>query len=40
MSNLAAKDNIQIISWKANRVKSSTTVAELEALLAYMKQGD
>lgn len=34
------KDNIQIISWKANRVKSSTTVAELEALLAYMKQGD
>ena len=34
------RDNIQIISWKANRGKSSTTIDELEALLSYMKQGE
>ena len=34
------KDNVQIISWKANRLKSYATVEDLEAVLAYMKQGD
>lgn len=33
-------DNIQIISWKANRIKSYATVEELELIVAYMKQGD
>jgi hypothetical protein len=33
-------DNIQIISWKANRIKSYATVEELEMIVAYMKQGD
>lgn len=33
------KENIQIISWKANRLKSSATVEELEILLAFLKQG-
>lgn len=34
------KDNIQIISWKANRIKGYASVEDLEILLAYMKQGD
>lgn len=34
------KDNIQIISWKANRLKAYATIEDLEAILAYMKQGD
>lgn len=33
-------DNVQIISWKANRIKSYATTEELETVLAYMKQGD
>ena len=31
------KGNIKIISWVANRKKSNSTIAELEALLNYMK---
>lgn len=34
------KDNIQIISWKANRIKGYASVEELEILLAYLKQGE
>lgn len=34
------KDNVQIISWKANRIKGYATVEDLEILLAYMKQGE
>lgn len=30
-------DNVQIISWKANRIKSYATVEELEAVIAFMK---
>jgi hypothetical protein len=33
------KDNIQIISWKANRMKTNSSIEELELILAYMKQG-
>ena len=33
-------DNIQIISWKANRIKSYATVEELEIVIAFMKQGN
>jgi len=33
-------DNVQIISWKANRIKSYATVEELEMIVAYLKQGD
>lgn len=33
------RDNIQIISWKANRLKAWATVDDLEMLLSYMKQG-
>lgn len=31
------KDNIRIISWKANRIKSNSTIKELELILNYMK---
>lgn len=31
------KDNVQIISWKANRIKGYASVEELEILLAYLK---
>lgn len=34
------KDNIQIISWKANRIKSYATVEELETVVYYLKQGN
>lgn len=32
------KDNVRIISWKANRMKSNATLADLEALVVYMKK--
>jgi hypothetical protein len=34
------KDNIQIISWKANRLKAYATVEDLEILVAFLKQGN
>ena len=34
------KDNVQIISWKANRIKGYASIEELEILLAYLKQGE
>lgn len=34
------KDNIQIISWKANRIKGYASVEDLELLLSYLKQGE
>ena len=33
-------DNIQILSWKANRIKAYATVEELEAVVSFMKQGE
>lgn len=33
-------ENIQIISWKANRLKAYATLEDLEALVAFMRQGD
>ena len=33
------KDNVQIISWRANRLKSDASIEELEMILAYLKQG-
>lgn len=32
------KDNVQIISWKANRLKSYATLEDLEILVSFMKQ--
>ena len=34
------KDNVQIISWKANRIKGYASVEDLEILLSYLKQGE
>jgi DNA-directed RNA polymerase subunit RPC12/RpoP len=34
------KDNIQIISWKANRIKGYASIEDLEILLSYLKQGE
>jgi len=34
------RDNIQIISWKANRLKAYATVEDLELLVAFLKQGE
>ena len=34
------RDNVQIISWKANRLKAYATVEDLEILVAYLKQGE
>ena len=34
------RDNIQIISWKANRLKAYATVEDLEILVAFLKQGE
>lgn len=31
------KDNIKIISWRANRLKNNATIEELEKVLQYMK---
>jgi hypothetical protein len=31
-------ENVRVISWKANRLKSDATLAELEAIVAYMKR--
>ncbi len=33
------RDNVQIISWKANKLKSTATVEDLELLVAFLKQG-
>jgi len=33
-------DNVQIISWRANRLKADASINELEMLLAFMKQGE
>jgi hypothetical protein len=35
-----ARDNIQIISWKANRIKGAASLQDLEMLVAYLKQGE
>lgn len=32
-----AKDNVSIISWRANRLKSDSSIEELESILYYMK---
>lgn len=34
------RDNIQIISWKANRLKAYATIEDLEILVAFLKQGE
>jgi hypothetical protein len=34
------KENVQIISWKANRIKGYASVEDLELLLSYLKQGE
>lgn len=34
------RDNIQIISWKSNRLKAYATVEDLEILVAFLKQGE
>ena len=33
-------DNVQILSWRANRLKVDASIEELELLLAFMKQGE
>jgi hypothetical protein len=33
------EDNVQIISWKANRIKSYATIEELEMIVNYLKAG-
>jgi hypothetical protein len=33
------EDNVRVISWRANRLKSNMTVGELEALYLYAKNG-
>jgi hypothetical protein len=33
-------DNVQILSWRANRLKVDASINELEMLLAFMKQGE
>jgi len=32
------KGNVQIISWRANRIKSDATLSELEQLVQYMRE--
>lgn len=32
------KDNIRIISWRANKIKSDAKIHEIEAILRYMKE--
>jgi len=33
------KDNIQIISWKANRLKADFTLEDIETLVSFLKRG-
>ncbi len=33
------KENIAVVSWRANRLKNDASVAEIEAILAYMRGG-
>lgn len=33
-------DNVQVISWRANRLKVDASINELEMLIAFMKQGE
>ena len=33
-------DNIKIISWRANKLKSNSSIEEMEAILNYMKEHD
>jgi hypothetical protein len=34
------RDNVQIISWKANRIKGAATLEDLELIAAYLRQGN
>lgn len=34
------KDNVQVLSWRANKLKSDASIQELELLLSFMKQGE
>ena len=34
------KDNIQVISWKANRIKSYATLDELKLIVNFLSQGE
>lgn len=34
------KDNVQVLSWRANKIKSDASIHELELLLSFMKQGE
>lgn len=34
------RDNVQVISWKANRIKGASSLQDLEMMVAYLKQGD
>jgi hypothetical protein len=34
------RDNVQVISWKANRLKAYATVEDLEIIVAFLKQGE
>lgn len=33
----AAKDNVRVISWRANNLKRDGSLAEFEAIAAYMR---
>lgn len=32
------KDNVQIVSWRANKIKSDATLEELESIVASMRK--
>lgn len=34
------KGNVRVISWRANRIKSDATLAELEAIVGYIKANE
>ena len=34
------RDNVQVISWKANRLKAYATIEDLEILVAFLKHGE